>query len=155
MRVKVIETKDRSMWWHEVVDKENHEVIEIVTWKGVYVVDNKKPPPPQGIKPCIPQEQWIHDLKIGGRYGAIMIYDLECSCWKYFYTLVRQNYSLLCCILYYNPLTQTWGRNNVMDKLCKWALAQPPQPDFEGAKEDRQEVEETFNELDKEVNVQK
>jgi hypothetical protein len=37
-----------------------------------------------------------------------------------------------------------------LSQLFEWALKQPPAPDFEGAKQDKKEVADIFQELDKE-----
>lgn len=148
------------MWWWEVVDEKDPERIEIVTWKGVYVVDNKKPDLPRLSKRVSLLEllglSFAKYLKKRS-FRTIMTPMETNPLWTFEYGAVNQRVwdrgFVLQIKLEYNPLTQTWGRCNAMNKLCKWALKQPPQPDHEGAQGDRESVKETFEELDKSVQV--
>jgi hypothetical protein len=130
MRIQVI-TKENNTWDMKILTYDNPETVEVVTWKGMYKVDNKEPTSP---------------LNCG---EVKLMYPLIWYCrtmtsvsWRNTQQFNHYN------VYYWDPVSKTWtDDDNIWTILIEWALKQDPEPDFDGAKEDKIEVEEVFSKM--------
>lgn len=138
MRYQIIRSSDGKTWSHKVVDWKNEDVLEIATWKGLYVFNNEFPSVPtqdelKTIFPNITLEYAYRDRSV--TVDPIWYCRLN--------TLEGEFYDLI----YYNSIKKKWQEWFNFDDFIKWVLDQPPQPDFKGAEEDRVEVAKLFESL--------
>lgn len=123
MRIRVISDKETKTWGVRLIDLTHREILEIVTWKGVYVIDNKQP-----------------------SLGAYLVGPI----WYRQTTLKREDNGLRSFKTNaWNPVSKKWfdGNADIFVDIIEWALKQDPSPDFDGAKEDKIEVEEVFSKM--------
>jgi hypothetical protein len=118
--------KKKHTWETTTSATDDPEHIEITTWKGIYVIDNPKP---------------HHEMCINIDLFGFWFIRIVC----------RDGIVTTMGYKFYHPLTHKWvdgsKYSEIMHDILDWVLAQPPQPDWKGAEEDRRSVEAEFEKI--------